>query len=387
MGLRASLLLLLGLAACPREKEQTPAPKPPVVAAAPAAPPTIGPWGETLALTPDFCLPQERRAPKVPDGAKLWKTLEAPLAVERIENALLLCHAQVTDQVQWDGFFGPDLLFELSLGHAPPVRLWGPEDHWRMYVSVPRVTLARGDVIGLRAWDRDVSSKTEIGFVVITFDGTFPIHLKYTKDAIDYLDVECRTMSEAQAIEGAKPRLRSLDLALDRIRAEPDPHAINWGIDTPAGITWVKGNYGGETFRYPAGFIGWEHPLMQERLARLKGLEEAWAHAKLEALAKLTASLPPVGGWTELTDGAALRVTKLACGPAPGACTIGLETRGLPNGLGELAVGVVDAAADFRPAPIAPGAAANQFILTALPEPRPRLVYLSRNGLTYLKVE
>jgi hypothetical protein len=394
IGVRRALVLLAIAAGC----NEQPAPRktPPSPAKAEPKPdPTIGPWGETNALAPDFCLPQERRCPKVPAGDKLWKNLATPIEMERLENGLLICYAEVTREVQWDGLFGPDLLFEFRVGKQTPISLWGPEDHWRMYVSVPRLTLNKGDVIGVHAWDRDVRSNTEIGFVVVTFDGKFPLEFVYKKDGIDYLRMDCRAMTEPEAVKGATPRLGSLDRALDRISIEPDETLLGWGVaQAETAFEGVKGNYFDGNFRYPAGFLGWEHPIIQQRLVRLKTMETTWAQNKAAKLREVEAAATVRGTWAHLGKKGEARVGLVQCEPAGAPCRVQLETRDLPEHdpaadnsqkLAGFDVGAIDEQAKFHAfQAIEPGNQPGQYVLV-LTGPA-RLLYFSKEAMTYLRL-
>src|SRR5262245_800919 len=118
-----------------------------------------GKWGELPSHVPEFAPTQERRAPKLPANNKLWAEV-AGGTVERLDGALLICYAEITPKhgqkgaphaasyvpagADWDTFNGPDTLFRWQIGKQQ-VAQWGPEDHWKMYISIPAVTLGRGE--------------------------------------------------------------------------------------------------------------------------------------------------------------------------------------------------------------------------------------------------
>ena len=141
-------------------------------AGAGAAPHKLGPWGEDPAVVPDYAPAEERRAPKLYDSTRIYKGLPARDA-ESLDDALLVCHAIFTGS--WDFLGAPDVTLRFALGKQPAVKLWGPEDHYDFYVSIPRIHLRNGDRVEITAWDRDVTKVEYIGVGRGRYDGHLPL--------------------------------------------------------------------------------------------------------------------------------------------------------------------------------------------------------------------
>ncbi len=255
---------------------------------APAAPPSpadwlqargnLGEWGEDPAKVPGFALRQERRAPKMPDAAAAMADLPAR-SVARVDDALLICLTEIYSRNgqeplfyhyklgppdagrprldrDWDQFGGPDALVQVRLRDDPPIMLFGPEDHWGFYFSVPQVRLVRGERFAVRLWDRDSAADASveqgqfIGEDAVTFDGRLPFSLHGA-----YFAMRCQVMDHAEAARRAAPILARVDAALD------------------AGeLAAVESPYGKDSLRYAAGYLGWPDPAIQQRLARIRSL-------------------------------------------------------------------------------------------------------------------
>jgi hypothetical protein len=306
-------------------------------------------WGEDAALVPDFILPQERRAPKMPDAEKRWKELASPTEVGKLDG-LLICKVEVAAKYDpsyfpwgsghppiekrgdgtvtpsggdWDSLNGPDTLFRFRFGDARPIQLWGPEDHWQMFISIPRLTVERGAPVRIDVWDRDVTTREYISTVETSFAGKFPWRME-----AKYLRFDCRALDEARARELARPWREKLEAAIARIEAaRPDPAPLDFG--TPVELDELQDNWrwrGGAIFRYYAGYLGWEDPEVHALLLRYSTAQGAW-HGRLQAtLEAIAADSPRPGQWGDSGDGWSLRVARVRCEEG-GEC-VAVETRG-----------------------------------------------------------
>jgi hypothetical protein len=321
---RLAAVLALLVVGC-RSSEAPPSPS---VKPKPEPSDGLGPWGEDPALTPVFAMEQERRAPKLPSVDKEMARLPSEITLDRVDQGVLLCRFHVTDPPgnPWDAFAGPDLAFQLAVGHAHPIRLWGPENHSNAYVSVPRFSFARGDVLHIDGWDRDVSSDTYIGGGTVTFDGKLPVRFES-----QWMTVECTALTHEQAEEVARPMLAAIDADLDLLEKErPDEKRADLGGE-PGIENTLKGMFhgGGSTpLRYAAGALGWEDPAIQQRLSRLRTFDDRWRTARAELVRTIAGTLPARGATVQLGDGASLRVADVTC--AREACTILVEGNALP---------------------------------------------------------
>jgi hypothetical protein len=249
----------------------------------------LGKWGEDPAKVPDFALPQERRCPKVPAGDQIFRRYAEPKEVERLDDALLVCHIEALPKKSssWQGLSratligGPDLLVRMRVGAQPPMSLWGPENHWKSYISFPKVTVAKGERIEVAVWDRDMFGKESFGQVRETWDGHLPLVMKGRRFVL-----ECRAMPLDDARAALHPRLQHIDRDLDAVdHAKVVLTAPYWG--KPQGVVSRLTGMFYDNFRYAAGFVGWDHPDIQARLERLKTIEAEWQTRARAAVAEV----------------------------------------------------------------------------------------------------
>lgn len=385
----------------PTAAEQSSAPEP----AAPAAPepvstsvpcgakapapwprnnPDLGPWGEDRRTAPDFGYVQERRAPKMPDaGAYLARTPSR--TVQQMDNALLICHVEIYTRdgqtpalyryklgkpdasrpwcgSDWDFFAAPDVLLKFRLRGEHPIALYGPEDHWGFFISVPRVRLARGDLLEVKLWDRDSTGDSDgagekgadyIGYASTTLSGKWPVVLRGP-----YFTMRCNAMSSAEAESASKRWLAPLDAKLRRLEAlAPDPKKWDFG-DPPSSLDRGEFSFGEGNFRYVAGFLGWDHPAIVERRAKVRRiLEVDWPRKKGEA-AKALAKRAAAHGKAVALGGksGSLRVNGVTCEEP--ICTLAVEVTGaavLPSAPEwGVQMASIDAEGTFRPASLVP---------------------------------
>lgn len=329
-----------------------------------AAPHKLGPWGEDPAVVPDYAPAEERRAPKLYDNTKIYRSLQ-PRDAERLDDALLVCHARFTGS--WDFFGAPDVTLRFALGKEPAVKLWGPEDHYDFYVSIPRIRLASGDRVEITAWDRDVTKVEYIGVGRGRYDG----HLPLTVTA-RWFTIECNAVEMDEALRLARPHLDRIDERLATFEAaRPDAAVYDYG--RPGSDDAIKGRFYVGTMRYAAGAIGWDHPEIRARVERLAAAESAWAERRRATAAALVASRRRRG---EAVDafGARFTVEQWVCGkqarglleamPSSECAIVVAVTAPAERPLecnraqlGPVAVGVVDKRGDFHAAsPLCPAA-------------------------------
>jgi hypothetical protein len=302
------------------------------------ATPKLGYWGEDPKLVPWFAPVEERRAPKLPDSGPIWKSLsvdDGRVFADDLEDALLVCYAEISGKCgrrnyaaswvppscrdDWDWFNGPDALFRFQFGKDAPINLWGAEDHWKMYVSIPRLHMKHGETISVRAWDRDLTTNEYIGRAEAKWNGQelLEIHSRM-------LTIDCRVMTGEEALAGVGRRLQRIDDDFAAIEKSFQPGAFDPGVldDRRRGLQGLSQS----SFRYAAGFIGWEHPAIQERIARLPQLATAWNRA--------ADALPPGSELTATTPHLRVRVVETRCGKKAGeahhfgkgtGCAIALE--------------------------------------------------------------
>jgi hypothetical protein len=315
------------------------------------------------AAAPPWAPSEERRAPKMPDGGKRWQELTAPIDLDAFVDGLLICKVGIATKSQptyfphggwrlpagpdWDTFNGPDPLIRFRFGGDAPISLWGPEDHWEMFISVPRVTLRRGEAVRIDVWDRDVTANEFIGTIKARFDGHFPWEV-----AARYLRFDCRGADARLAREWAAPWEARLDGALAAIEAaEPDENRFDFG--TPPQIDGLKRSLRLGTdvnFRYYAGFLGWDADEVHARLERFAALEAAWNARVREKVRALVAAAVAPSAWADTGNGWSMRVEPTTCHRAT-CIAVSLQGGALPchnrdfakpSSIGELEVSFVD---------------------------------------------
>lgn len=293
-----------------------------------------GRWGEDPRLIPDFGYPQERRAPKMPDADRYLRDLR-PAQGQALTAGLLICHVEINSRVNrvpswpeepgmeapdpnrplckenWDSI-APDVLLRFRFRDEYPISLFGPEDHNRFFISIPRVRLSVGDQLVVKLWDRDSSFSESVGEFMgeahLRFDGTLPFTLRST-----FFTLECNGMEVDQALARAKWWLEKLDAELERgLSWQPDPDS--WNFDKDSFPSRPRSDFFSGNFRYPAGFLGWEHPEIQMRLKRhYESLKLAKAKCH-DLVGKLADRAPPALGTHLLNDTlGTVQITSVDC--------------------------------------------------------------------------
>lgn len=310
--------------------------------------PRLGAWGEEAARVPSFALRQESRAPKLPDADQHFAQAPTGAAGPFGPGSLLICLAEIypADRAapalyryklgapdpsralraaDWDSLNAPDARVSLRLRGEHPITLYGPEDHWGFYLSVPHIQLQAGDAIEVRLWDRDSASDEFIGEARARFDGALPITLR-----APYFALQCRVMPAAQVLRAAAPLLSAVDQRLAQAAAWR-PDAQRWELGRILTLELLQRNWVSPNLRYLAGFLGWESPSMRERLGRVAALEAQQQRLRRDLVAELRQRAP--GPRATVALGArTLRVTPLgparaagSAGVAPGPCAAAAE--------------------------------------------------------------
>ena len=176
---------------------------------------------------------------------------------------------------EWDPLGGPDVLLRFRFRDEYPIALFGPEDHWGFFISIPSVALAVGDKLTVKLWDRDSGTywngyindqKNEyMGEAALKFDGNLPFTLRS-----EFFTLRCNAMPATQTRALAKSWLAQLDRPLQTGR-DWHPDLNRWDFGANDNASSVDADFGRGIFRYPAGFLGWESPEIQTRLVAMGG--------------------------------------------------------------------------------------------------------------------
>jgi hypothetical protein len=164
----------------------------------------------------------------------------------------------------------------MRLRGGPAMVLWGPQSHWSSDVSFPAVTLARGDRVVVSMLDRNIGRDEALGSAEVKWDGASPLALTSKR-----WTMSCAILTSDEVMSEAAPWLASLERQLEEVERAPvvreqrdfgyPAHRIELMKGMFKELFTKEGN-----FRYAAGFVGWGHPEIQSRLARLRAAEESW---------------------------------------------------------------------------------------------------------------
>jgi hypothetical protein len=265
----------------------------------------VGPWGEDPSKVPPFAPTEERRAPKVPAGDKLWKEFQTDRERERYEDSLMVCLVEIGPHIDKAGRVMGDIatlgLGELANADAtlrfkfrkePTIVLWGPRKHNAFYISVPAVAIARGDKLELSMVDRGLFGNKPLGHASLIWDAHSPFELTNDKWV-----ARCTLLDPEETMARAKPWIESVDrLMAEVLGAKVDPSQNNFGRPGEA-ISQLQGRFRDlftheGNFRYAAGFLGWTHPEIQSRLVAFKKAMDDFDGEAAKVVASLLAEAP-----------------------------------------------------------------------------------------------
>lgn len=266
-----------------------------------------GAWGEDPALVPDFALPQERRAPKVPAGDEIYARYRKPRTLTRSEEALLVCRLGVVVPPARSLAGGLKSLLTLGLADLPNVTLglrvrdepmmtlWAPDLHQTSYISFPRVTLSPGDRIEVKLLDRKaIGRSTSLGGARLRWNGESPFSINGPHSRMT-----CVVVTREEVAVEVRPWLDKVDRQFARLEGVPMNPALR-DLGYPAALVGVlAGRYktigGAEApLRYVAGHLGWEDAQVQARLRRLAAFERTFRDAAVTAMVARVAAAPPL---------------------------------------------------------------------------------------------
>ncbi len=331
------------------------APAPPPKPSAPAAPaPRVVPatFGETPESVPSWTLPQEARCPKMPDAPERWAALEQPRSFDELIDALLVCSVQIAAKndpshfpwggwhppshgddsaplavtgSDWDTVNGPDALIRFRIGTQREISFWGPEDHWAMYASIPRLTLHRGDSVHVDVWDRDITANEPISSVDTLFDGTFPWRFE-----AKWLRFDCRAATASETRQWASPLGAKIDKVLGALAHDRPEAGSSFRQPGVEGLKSSLRLFEQPNFRYYAGYLGWEAPEVQQRLRTLSALENGWPDKVRAAVAVAVSAATPLGKRTTIGRAGSISVDAVAsC--SSGACYRVIAEKGVDD--------------------------------------------------------
>lgn len=244
---------------------------------------------------------------------RLFEDASAPLRGDRLEPAFLLLQVKVTarlDTIQ------PDL--KLVLEHPGTPRIAYDErdnrDTAHFLLRIP--SLAKGERIALRVYDRDLKHLEYGGSAELLYAGELPLRV-VTKQMI----VELRGLAQEQVDALFAKRLRAFDVALARAGTpEPRPLAVDLGLGRSP-IPELR------SLAHEAAAIGgWGEPRLAAKLAKLAKLEASFEAALKKAVAESLAQLPARGAIVEAAGSLEVRVA--AFEPKTSRVNLEIKNRG-----------------------------------------------------------
>jgi hypothetical protein len=280
----------------------------------------VGLWGEDPSKVPAFAPKEERRAPKVPAGDKLWKEFQTERERDRFDDSLMVCLVEIGPHISKMGHVMGDVLtfgmgelanadatLKFKFRREPTIVLWGPRKHNAFYISVPAMALARGDKLDLSMIDRGLFSNKPLGHASLIWNGKSPFELQNG----NWL-ARCTILDAEETLARARPWIDSVDRLLSEVTgAKVDPSKDDFGRPREA-IAQLQGRFRDlltreGNFRYAAGFLGWTHPEIQSRLVTFKKANDEFDRDAKKTVASLLSTA--VRGPIEL-EGRTIRLSR-----------------------------------------------------------------------------
>lgn len=241
----------------------------------------------------------------IDDTKETWSTARSR-QMDNNRNILVVCKVLVSAEHEWDAFRGPDLLVKMTLG--PRRTRWrrGKENAYVSYISVPAVTLNKGDTVSIEVADRDILGDEHIGSDKKAFTGAFPIEL-----SSEFMTANCRALPQSVVENRVAPFLDKAQDQLDRAKLvkQADPQKYGFGKPdrqiTGAGTSIIRA----------AAWVGQRDDRVRALADGLAQLEKSWQLWQKEAVQAQLQQLPKKGDWQSFADGGVkLRVVKTLCG-------------------------------------------------------------------------
>ncbi len=268
-----------------------------------------------------FYAPRDPRAPQAADPKALFR-LAPEKAQGPVDQGILVCRATASCEHDWDAFADPDLLITITLPGQAPVAIYSGESSCTAHVSIPGVSLKRGERITVKVEDRDVTTNELVGAGTETFDDHLPLRF-----SSELMKTECRVVSADAAAKAAAPWLDQVrHAAADVVRSTRADLNANDGGESSFRAPLAKLS---DALLRAAPLTTWEHPALVTAIRDAEGALKTWQAQLAAAIAKTEGSpAVVVDGWRwEASSGGLLRVTNVGKKPArldPEAVTLRL---------------------------------------------------------------
>lgn len=293
----------------------------------------------TLAQRPDeitsrLSAIRQNHPPQIRDARRLFD--QARPFEGNLDQHTLLCRVSADSGRRYDGaarrgpvsrrYGAPDLNVTLRV-HRTRGFIRGPEDRYSTTVSMPGVSLRRGQRVGIHLVDRDAFRNDTIGDAVAVYGGAMPIELPG-----NLANGECRVLDPAIAEQRLPGIVRRVDRELER--------AARIGVDIRSQDV--------PTPRQPldqalyhlydgAALVGWAHAEVGNRRERVAEIDRAWTDAFRRAVDEVADAAPDPGVPVAFSNGTwEVRATEVDCSGVqrfgravdardPRACAVRLE--------------------------------------------------------------
>lgn len=250
--------------------------------------------------------------PQIGDARRLFD--QAAPFEGNLSNQTILCRVSADRNRRYDGamprgpvsrrYGAPDLIVRLRVNRQRGV-IQGPEDRYTTTVSMPGVSIRRGQRIGIHLADRDALRNDVIGDAVAVYAGQFPIELPGNQ-----ANGTCRVLDSAIAERRLPPIFQRTDRELERAsRVRVDLRANEITTPQPA---LDRASY---HLYDAAALVGWQHAEVANRRERRNEIDQAHTRALREALDELRRDTPEAGQPVAYDNGRwEARVTQVDCG-------------------------------------------------------------------------
>ena len=252
--------------------------------------------------------------PQIHDAHRLFD--QARPFEGNLRDGTILCRVSADSNRRYDGaaprgpvsrrFGAPDLNVTLRV-HQTRGLIHGPEDRYSTTVSMPGVSVRRGQRIGIHLVDRDAFRNDTVGDAVAVYGGSFPIELPGNQ-----ANGECRVLEPAIAERRMPGILANVDRELER--------ATGVRVDLRANeIASPRESLDRALYHLydAAALAGWQRTEVGNRRERVGEIERTYADALREAVAAARAAAPEPGRALAFADGRwEARITQADCNPS-----------------------------------------------------------------------
>lgn len=222
-----------------------------------------------------------------------------------IDDALVICQALYSGRPDAVPFYeAPDLDIEFDLGAMPHVTTSAPEDTHDAYVAFPLAHLGARDRVSAHLWDRDATTRDDLGVVAGAYGGTLPLVVERGARR-----VECRVLARAEVEARFVERLHVADAELDRIAPDVAIQPRAWDFGKRARTGTAKNDVADL-----AALVGWADARVARRVDWLARIGARFDELVAEYVRVEAPKTPATTSWAVHETELAARVLGVECG-------------------------------------------------------------------------